>query len=104
MGKAAQRKTTIVEFSQKFKRDLAKLAKSDAKLIISHEFSQVINYLINGIPLPAHYHDHALSGEMIGFRDCHIFNDLLLLYQLTETETEITVSFVRLGSHSELFR
>jgi mRNA interferase YafQ len=49
--------------------------------------------------LPERYRDHALAGNYIDHRECHISPDWLLIYQTTETE----LILVRTGSHSVLF-
>jgi len=45
--------------------------------------------------------DHALAGEMTGFRECHLRPDLLLVY--VKAEDPPSLKLMRLGSHSELF-
>jgi mRNA interferase YafQ len=40
-----------------------------------------------------------LSGNWIGFRDCHIKPDLVLIY---EKPGPLMLRLVRLGSHSEI--
>ncbi|AWX13547.1 type II toxin-antitoxin system mRNA interferase toxin, RelE/StbE family [Mergibacter septicus] len=81
------------------KKDITNLSKSHPEILISKRFTEVFNLLINGKPLPEIYKDHALSGNMQGIRDCHIYNDLILLYEIKED----VISFIRLGSPSELF-
>ena len=51
--------------------------------------------------LPPEYLDHALEGEWQDFRECHVGGDFLLIYQLAERGSAVT--FVRAGTHSELF-
>jgi mRNA interferase YafQ len=51
--------------------------------------------------LPERYGDHPLTGNWVGFRECHIKPDLLLIYEKTTANKLI---LARLGSHSELFR
>lgn len=62
--------------------------------------TEVMYLLQRNQPLPRKYLDHALRGEMEGFRDCHIFNDLVLIYQLVDNAE---LKLIRLGSHSEIF-
>jgi mRNA interferase YafQ len=50
--------------------------------------------------LAASYHDHSLTGEWTGCRECHIKPDLLLIYKKEGNDKLI---LARLGSHSELF-
>ena len=47
------------------------------------------------------YKPHLLAGEYNGFMECHVENDLLLIWL---DETENIIKLVRLGTHSELFR
>lgn len=96
MSIVTTKKPQFIELSKKFKRDLDKL---NPDRIVSASFAEVIFHLTNGLPLPEKYRDHALSGDMAGLRDCHIFNDLVLIYQI---ENEV-LSFIRLGSHAEVF-
>ncbi|WWL43962.1 type II toxin-antitoxin system YafQ family toxin [Pseudomonas parakoreensis] len=54
-----------------------------------------------GQQLPAEYLDHALTGDWSGFRECHIGGDFLMIYENTRPDL---ITFVDLGSHSELFK
>ena len=48
-----------------------------------------------------HIRDHALTGNYIGHRECHILPDWLLIYKI---ESDIlTLTLTRTGSHSDLF-
>jgi mRNA interferase YafQ len=53
--------------------------------------------LENGEQLPAQNKDHSLSGFYLGYRECHIQPDWLLVYQ---ANLEIIV-FDRTGTHSD---
>lgn len=59
----------------------------------------VISVLIEEVPLAPKYKDHQLTGEYHGCRECHIEPDWLLIY-LTEKDL---ITFVRTGTHSDLF-
>jgi len=61
--------------------------------------SDVMAMIFQGKTLPAEYEDHELTGDWDGSRECHIGGDFLLVYQLSND----LVTFVDLGSHSELF-
>lgn len=80
--------------TNQFKRDL----KKHHLALISPEWVEVCHCLLNGLPLPVKYKDHALTGNLADFRDCHIKPDLVLLYRLDGDDLQL----VRLGSHSEL--
>jgi mRNA interferase YafQ len=59
--------------------------------------------IANDGPLPAEYRDHELKGDWGGHRDCHVHGDFLLLYRLKGDGEDQQVTFVRIGTHSELF-
>jgi len=61
--------------------------------------SDVMAMIFQGKTLPAQYLDHELTGDWDGSRECHIGGDFLLVYQ----KSGDLVTFVDLGSHSELF-
>ena len=50
-------------------------------------------------PLGPEWSDHALRGDWADHRECHIGGDFLLVYRLDGH----TLTFVRAGTHSELF-
>ena len=86
-----------VVFKSRFKKDLKKLKSSNRD---EDELLAVIELLANHQPLEAKFLDHALVGNYMGCRECHIRPDWLLIYQATETD----LFLVRTGSHSDLFR
>ena len=43
------------------------------------ELNDVIYKLANDIPLPKEKKDHALQGNYVGYRECHIKPDWLLI-------------------------
>ena len=88
-----------VKFTSKFKKDL-KLAKKQQKSL--DKLFEVIDILSNGNPLDAKYHDHELTGNYKGTRECHIEPDWLLIYELRDDV--LVLMLYRLGSHSELFK
>jgi mRNA interferase YafQ len=68
--------------------------------IILEELPEIIDKLVNDIPLPARYLDHDLTGNWSGHRECHIRPNLLLVYQKIGDKE---LYLARLGSHSEIF-
>ncbi len=61
----------------------------------------VLSILCDEQPLPQKYSDHALTGNSIGHRECHITPDWLLIYKIEEEELLLTLT--RTGTHSDLF-
>ena len=64
--------------------------------------NDVVDTLRQGKQLDEKYRDHGLSGNFIGFRECHIKPDWLLVY-LIENDV-LTLTLVDTGSHSDLFK
>lgn len=81
-----------------FKRDLKKAQKQNKNLDL---LNKVLQQLADGIPLPEKNHDHALTGNYAGCRECHIQPDWLLIYEIAEDT--LFLYLTRTGSHSELF-
>ncbi|OUP83998.1 addiction module toxin RelE [Lachnoclostridium sp. An169] len=61
----------------------------------------VVELLSMGKPLPDKNHDHDLSGDWAGHRECHILPDWLLIYRIEDDVLVLTLT--RTGSHSGLF-
>jgi len=82
----------------RFRKDLKKMLKRGADI---GKLETVVKILASGETLPPHYHDHALTGDMAGTRDCHITPDWLLLYRI---ENEVLVlTLTRTGTHADMF-
>ena len=84
------------QISKDFKRDLKKLT---AEIMLSSEFIEVFYCLQHDLPLPEKYKDHSLTGDWRGYRDCHIKNDLVLIYKIEDD----LIKLARVNSHSEVF-
>lgn len=82
----------------KFKKDY-KLAKKRGMDI--SKLTKVITMLAEGEKLPAEYRDHALAGNWVGHRECHIEPDWLLVYYIEDDVLVLTLT--RTGTHSDLF-
>ena len=68
-----------VVLSNRFKKDLKLAAKRGLDLA---ELEAVVNRLAAQQPLPDKNRDHTLTGDYIGFRECHIRPDWLLIYRV----------------------
>ncbi len=82
----------------RFRKELKKMLKRGADI---EKIETVVNILASGKPLAPQYHDHALTGDMVGTRDCHITSDWLLLYRI-ENDVPVLI-LTRTSTHSELF-
>ena len=81
-----------------FRKDLKRINKRGKDLSL---LKDVLQTLREEQALEENYHDHALTGNYIGFRECHIQPDWLLVYTINKEELILTAS--RTGSHSDLF-
>ena len=88
----------IVKPTTQFKKDFKLAMKRSMKIELLEE---VIAMLAMGETLPDKHKDHALTGNWVGHRECHILPDWLLIYRI---ENEVLVlTLVRTGTHSDLF-
>lgn len=87
-----------IAFTNQFKKDL-KLARKQGK--DEEKLFEVIEKLANDIALDEKQKDHALVGNYVGCRECHVTPDWLLVYK--KQENILVLLLYRLGSHSELF-
>ena len=63
------------------------------------KLKEVMILLIQEKPLPIKNRNHKLRGDYLGYWECHIEPDWLLIYKKTKTH----IIFARTGSHSDLF-
>lgn len=85
-------------FKKDYKKDYKKYKNDPSKI---QALFDIVGYLERGEAIPAKYKPHFLKGEYKGCLECHIQNDLLLIWIDLNNETII---LERLGSHSELFK
>ncbi len=82
----------------KFKKSLKRAKKRGLKIEL---LEKVVDALLKGETLDRKYRDHELKGNFMGFRECHIQPDWLLLYYV-ENDV-LTLTLVDTGTHSDLF-
>ncbi len=90
-----------IERSTLFKRDYKRVKwmpryRKDVDLLLS----DILCFLLSDQVMPEKYHDHSLSGNWDGYRECHLKPNLLLIYKKIDKHV---LRLARLGSHSELF-
>ena len=87
-----------IQFQAAFRRDYKRIVRRgyDVRLL-----ENVVQLLAEEKPLPEKNRDHALSGDYIGCRECHITPDWLLIYEISHGE--LTLGLTRTGTHSDLF-
>ncbi|MGM9905622.1 type II toxin-antitoxin system YafQ family toxin [Lactobacillus sp.] len=87
-----------VKFTSAYKKSYKRMLKRgyDVSLL-----DQVVDVLRQGGQLADRYQDHSLKGKFIGFRECHIKPNWLLIY-LIEND-QLTLTLIDTGSHADLF-
>lgn len=85
-------------YTKQFKKDYKRSLKRG---LPEFEIEAVMRKLLLGQALEPRHRDHILKGTYQGFGECHIRPDWLLIY-LKDKSTE-TLTFVRTGTHSDLF-
>ena len=88
-----------IVLSNQFKKDLKQIAKRGYDLDL---MNTVVDKLASSEKLDECYRDHALTGNYVGFRECHIKPDWLLIYRINNHELYLFLS--RTGTHSDLFQ
>ncbi|MEI6133322.1 MAG: type II toxin-antitoxin system YafQ family toxin [Bacillota bacterium] len=85
-------------FTNKFQKELKKCKSRGLNI---NEIGDIMAKLIEDEPLEARNKNHPLSGDFSGCYECHIRPDWLLVYMLDNEAN--TVTFLRTGTHSDLF-
>ena len=88
----------ILKTTTRFRKDYKRLKKQGKDMNL---LEAVIDDLLAGKVLDQKYKDHTLVGDYVGFRECHILPDWLLIYVIDHGQLLLTVT--RTGSHSDLF-
>lgn len=88
----------VVKFTTQFRKDYKLAMKRGLKIEL---LERVIMLLAAGETLPEKNKDHALTGNWVGHRECHILPDWLLVYQVEDDVLVLTLT--RTGTHSDLF-
>lgn len=87
-----------IKRTTKFKKEFKIAVRRGCNIEV---FEHVVRELANERKLDEKYRDHALTGNFVGFRECHLAPDWLLVYQIDKGELVLTLS--RTGTHSDIF-
>lgn len=88
----------MVKFTTQFRKDYKLAIKRGLKIEL---LEQIVALLAAGQSLPEKNKDHALAGNWVGHRECHILPDWLLVYRVEDDVLVLTLT--RTGTHSDLF-
>ncbi len=84
-------------FTTRFKKDIKRQKKRGKK---REALEIVLEHICATGDAPMTCRPHNLVGNWMGYRECHIEADWLLIF----TVEDETVTFHRTGTHSDLFR
>ena len=70
-----------VKYTTQFKKDYKRALRRKQNITLLDE---IITKLAMGESLPDKNKDHALTGDWIGHRECHIQPDWLLIYRIED--------------------
>ena len=87
----------------KYEIKLSKTCKKNLKKLSTEQklhFLSVIEKLANNEKLEKKYQDHALKGDLAGYRDCHLEPDLILVYK--KINDELIIYCLNIGSHTKI--
>lgn len=89
-----------IVYSSQYKKSLKRISQHKDFDVKKHK--EVVSLLESGENLNQKYRDHELKGEYSGIRECHIQNDILLLY--CKDKDVLVLLLVDIGTHSNLFK
>ena len=88
-----------VKHTTQFKKDYKRAIKRGLDIEL---LENVVSKLANGEALDEKNYDHALSGNWVGHRECHVLPDWLLIYRIDNNVLVLTLT--RTGTHSDLLQ
>ena len=85
--------------------DITSSYKKCLKLVLKQGWDidavqSVVTQLLRDDILDPNLRDHALAGEFKGFRECHIYGDLVIIYKRSKD----ILSLYKIGRHQDLFK
>jgi mRNA interferase YafQ len=90
-----------IERSSAFKRDYKRTkATPRHRKDMDSLLSTVVARLLSDQILPGNHRDHALSGDWMGYRECHIKPDLLPIYRKPDADTSVWRGSAHIASYS----
>jgi mRNA interferase YafQ len=85
-------------YAHTLRRDIKLLKKRQYDMA---KFAETVTMLVQDKGMPEKYRDHPLKGNWLGFRECHLEPDWLLIYEVNRDNQILTLT--RTGTHSDLY-
>jgi mRNA interferase YafQ len=87
-----------VKLTTRFKKEYKQMQKRGLNMSL---LDDVVAKLARGMPLDPANRDHELGGNYVGYRECHVNPDWLLVYRIEKSELLLLLAYT--GTHSDLF-
>ena len=87
-----------IKYSKRFDKNLKLCMKRGLNMQLIFDAIQQLEATGS---LPAKYRPHKLSGDLDGIWECHIQPNWLMTWE--QNDTQLTLLFLRTGSHADLF-
>ena len=88
----------VIVSSSSFKKSFKKYKHKEK---VAARLSKCVTIFEEWKQLPASYRNHKLLWAYKGFSEFHLFPDVLVLYEVDHEKRIVT--FLKIGSHSDLF-
>ena len=85
-------------YTNSFLKDIKKLTKAGSLDVKS--FNSLLDLLETNKALPIKYKNHPLKGNLLGYFDCHLKDNIVLLYK--KNNKEKTIILARIGTHADV--
>jgi mRNA interferase YafQ len=104
MPKQASTKPKLKRFVRHpdFDKDYDRARKSGKHRTALKEIWALLEILRTGTPVPEKYCHHYLKGDWLGYIDCHVAGDYVLIFNYIYVKGVETIQLVACGTHSEL--
>lgn len=105
MAKADKRarQPRACDYAKTFTKDWDRLSDS-GRYDMRRLKSVVLRLTANDGPLGPEWKDRPLKGRWLGYRECHIGGDFLLIYEVNDAVGKLgKIVFARIGTHADLF-
>ena len=90
-----------IKIDKQFQKDIKRDQNSGKyKKVDFDKLKKVMDLLIEEKTIDDKYLSHLLIGNWLGYRECHIKSNWLLIYK----QDEKTINFARVGTHQQLFK
>ena len=91
------------DYARLYPKDWQRLSRS-GRYDMNRVKEVMLLLIANEAPLGPEWRDHALTGSWVGYRECHVGGDFLLIYRLDDADWPSgSIYFARVGTHADLF-